>query len=414
MLSNHPSVLGSGGGTAYNIIGGTGLFDDGTAAAPSISFASDSDTGFYRVAANIIGVANNGSISLAFVAGGKIQGSGLDNELTLAGNGSVSLRAGGTNQNITLTPSGTGVVQIGDGASAGQLTLRTSVANTGTAALSLFSTGNVDLQIRNSSSNLSFFRDTTEFARFNTSNRFLLGTATDSGALLQIGTNTTNTAGGMVFGTDTFLYRSGVNGLVFNGSGTGDTGFNIAKAGTIGLGILYDGANAYLTATAGMLLRTNGGNTALTLGTDLNATFAAGITTGGSIVCAAGGTFQWNGRSALGAPSDGVIRLTNNAGSDFTRLQFGGTTASFPSLGRSGTQIEVLLADGSAYAKIAAGSVSLRTAAANGGAGEVVVGSTTQTTVGAAGGASALPATPSGFLKFKIGTVDYVFPYYAA
>jgi hypothetical protein len=37
----------------------------------------------------------------------------------------------------------------------------------------------------------------------------------------------------------------------------------------------------------------------------------------------------------------------------------------------------------------------------------------TQTTVGAAGGASALPATPTGYLEITIGTTDYVVPYYA-
>ena len=38
----------------------------------------------------------------------------------------------------------------------------------------------------------------------------------------------------------------------------------------------------------------------------------------------------------------------------------------------------------------------------------------TQTTVGAAGAASALPATPSGYINFTIGTRAYVLPYYAA
>jgi len=37
----------------------------------------------------------------------------------------------------------------------------------------------------------------------------------------------------------------------------------------------------------------------------------------------------------------------------------------------------------------------------------------TQSTVGAAGGASALPATPTGYAKFKIGDTEYVIPYYA-
>jgi hypothetical protein len=38
---------------------------------------------------------------------------------------------------------------------------------------------------------------------------------------------------------------------------------------------------------------------------------------------------------------------------------------------------------------------------------------TTQTTVGAAGGASAIPATPTGYLTVNIGNASYVIPYYA-
>lgn len=37
----------------------------------------------------------------------------------------------------------------------------------------------------------------------------------------------------------------------------------------------------------------------------------------------------------------------------------------------------------------------------------------TQTTVGSAGGATALPATPTGYLIVVIGNSDYVIPYYA-
>jgi hypothetical protein len=36
----------------------------------------------------------------------------------------------------------------------------------------------------------------------------------------------------------------------------------------------------------------------------------------------------------------------------------------------------------------------------------------TQTTVGSAGAASALPATPTGYLKVVINSVQYVIPYY--
>jgi len=37
----------------------------------------------------------------------------------------------------------------------------------------------------------------------------------------------------------------------------------------------------------------------------------------------------------------------------------------------------------------------------------------TQTTVGSAGGATALPATPTGYLKIIIDATEYVIPYYA-
>lgn len=38
---------------------------------------------------------------------------------------------------------------------------------------------------------------------------------------------------------------------------------------------------------------------------------------------------------------------------------------------------------------------------------------TTQTTVGGAGGASALPATPTGYLTVMVGNTPFVIPYYA-
>jgi hypothetical protein len=38
----------------------------------------------------------------------------------------------------------------------------------------------------------------------------------------------------------------------------------------------------------------------------------------------------------------------------------------------------------------------------------------TQSTVGAAGAASALPANPEGYLTFTIGTRSYVIPFYEA
>lgn len=53
---------------AVDIAGAT-LFANGTAAAPSISFTSDTDTGLYRVAANTLGITANGASIAQFGSG---------------------------------------------------------------------------------------------------------------------------------------------------------------------------------------------------------------------------------------------------------------------------------------------------------------------------------------------------------
>ncbi len=81
------------------------------------------------------------------------------------------------------------------------------------------------------------------------------------------------------------------------------------------------------------------------------ANLVAGDTiTGGGGATGAGSIFTgglyYNGRGYISAAADGVFTLKNEAGTDFGRLQFGGTTSSYPALGRSGTSLQVLLADG--------------------------------------------------------------------
>ena len=62
------------------------------------------------------------------------------------------------------------------------------------------------------------------------------------------------------------------------------------------------------------------------------------------------GNLSFTSRLVIFAPSDGVMRITNWAGNDFSRIQFGGTTSSFPALKRNSTALETRLADDSAYA----------------------------------------------------------------
>jgi hypothetical protein len=62
--------------------------------------------------------------------------------------------------------------------------------------------------------------------------------------------------------------------------------------------------------------------------------------------------YFWNSRGGIATSADGVIRLQNNLGSDFNRLQFGGTTNLFPSLKRSTTRLQARLADDTNFTNI--------------------------------------------------------------
>lgn len=57
----------------------------------------------------------------------------------------------------------------------------------------------------------------------------------------------------------------------------------------------------------------------------------------------------------------GLICLTDNSDTNFNRLQLGGTTSSFPSIKRSGINLEVKLADDTGYGGITAGRSTEKT-----------------------------------------------------
>ncbi len=68
----------------------------------------------------------------------------------------------------------------------------------------------------------------------------------------------------------------------------------------------------------------------------------------GGLSIAAGNIFGFSGRSTLTSASDGTFEFINSAQTDFTRLQFGGTSSSFPGLAKtaSGPGLAIQLADG--------------------------------------------------------------------
>lgn len=55
--------------------------------------------------------------------------------------------------------------------------------------------------------------------------------------------------------------------------------------------------------------------------------------------------------------SDGVFRITDTAQTGFTRLQFGGGTASYPAIERSGSSLLMKLADGSGTTNVVASEI---------------------------------------------------------
>lgn len=80
---------------------------------------------------------------------------------------------------------------------------------------------------------------------------------------------------------------------------------------------------------------------------DANIT-TAGIVASGDITTGNGNAFTWSTRSQIRSSADGLIELFNAANTGFTRLNLGGTSASFPAIKRNGTNLNFRLADDSA------------------------------------------------------------------
>lgn len=62
----------------------------------------------------------------------------------------------------------------------------------------------------------------------------------------------------------------------------------------------------------------------------------------------------------------GVVTLANSAATDFARLQFGGTTSSFPALKRVSANLQVIAADDTSSAGFIVGNQALSTSATDG------------------------------------------------
>jgi hypothetical protein len=78
-----------------------------------------------------------------------------------------------------------------------------------------------------------------------------------------------------------------------------------------------------------------------------------------TITLPSAGVLVYSTRSKISSSADGILVLNDNAGTSFSRLALGGTTSSFPALARNNAQLRAVLADNSALAAMAVGSLVL-------------------------------------------------------
>lgn len=247
--------------------------------------------------------------------------------------------------------------------------------------------GNVDLRSSSSSSLLWRNVSTIETSIDGTGNIFTRGS---------FGIGTTGTSADVIITRDaanTLAQRNGVNAQTFNiyntytdasnyevaqirwtsnrldistsGGGTGSSQRNILFQAGGGTSRLQLTGNTPEAQILGNLIFTT--DNTYDIGASgatrpRNVFVGTNITSGGAVIAvtyqstaaadgfktAAGGFFYWNTRSQISSPADGQILIQNTANTDFSRLQFGGTTSSFPAIGRSTTDFVAELADGTA------------------------------------------------------------------
>jgi hypothetical protein len=89
---------------------------------------------------------------------------------------------------------------------------------------------------------------------------------------------------------------------------------------------------------------------------------SAGAFNGSTAIAAAStATIGFSTRGKMSSPADSILLLQNNAASAFNRLDFGGTTSSFPALQVSGANLQAELADGSGLTGLSASNLTSNT-----------------------------------------------------
>ena len=176
-----------------------------------------------------------------------------------------------------------------------------------------------------------------------------------------------NTTGSFYLNSNPSGYITGINNLVYT---TGDQNISGIKAfqslsvsETVSItGNLIVDTNVLFVDTVNNRVGIGKTNPTVTLDVVGAISATSVITTTNDIYCGINQSLGWSNRSRMYSLSNGTIALYNNAVSDFSRLQFGGTTSAFPSLKRVGAGLAVRTADDTADSTITASNIPVITA----------------------------------------------------
>jgi hypothetical protein len=184
---------------------------------------------------------------------------------------------------------------------------------------------------------------------------------------------------GNQFGAITFTISSGVSGTHYDLGNSEQSGFSFVNSGTVNQPIMR-----YDTAGAGGYITYQYGPSSSLAKTQVDPSSGDQyILNGSQYLAASRNTYYGSTNKRIGS-SGGNFEIINNDGA----LQL-----------TSSAQHQFVISGNVKFAINTAGRPQF-----DGG---------TQTTVGAAGGASALPATPTGYIIMNVGGTEFVMPYYA-